>query len=76
MGDTASGQERAAIREDAIRFTMSVLRNASDWQEGQHALFEHDRFGDWLRSLGDDDVVEANSIVREAEDRLGDQVPY
>jgi|tagenome__1003787_1003787.scaffolds.fasta_scaffold19311722_2 hypothetical protein len=55
---------------------MGVLRNATDWQEGEHALFDHDRFGDWLRAFGDDDIAEAQSIIRDAEGRLGDDVPY
>jgi hypothetical protein len=60
------------IREEAIRYTMAVLRTATDWQEGQDALSNHERFGPWLRG----DIAEAQSIVREAEERLGDDVPY
>jgi hypothetical protein len=63
------------IREDAIRFTMGVLRNASDWQEGQTALGEHDRFGPWLEE-GSDPVADAQSIIRDAEEHLGDALPY
>ena len=60
------------IREKAIRYTMGVLRHARDWQEGEHALANHDVFGPWLG----DDIAEAQSIIREAEERLGDDVPY
>lgn len=60
-------------RESAIRFTMSVLRRAKDWQEGQDALSNHPRFGSWL---GEDGIAEAQSIIREAEERLGDELPY
>ena len=62
-------------REAAIRFTMSVLRHATDWQDGQHALADHPRFGPWLEASGDP-VVEAAAIISEAEKRLGDDVPY
>jgi hypothetical protein len=63
------------IREDAIRFTMGVLRHAKDWQDGQTALGDHDRFRPWLDE-GSDPIAEAQSIVREAEERLGDELPY
>lgn len=63
------------IRVAAIRFVMGVLRNASDWQEGQHALANHPRFGPWLEASGDA-LAEAQSIIREAETRLGDALPY
>lgn len=67
------------IREHAIRFTMAVLREASDWQEGQTALGDHERYGPWLLEIGGDEmgaITEAQSIIRIAEDRLGDEVPY
>ena len=62
-----------STREAAIRFVMGILRHARDWQEGQDALSNHDRFGPWL---GDDGIAEAQSIIREAEERLGDKLPY
>jgi hypothetical protein len=65
------------IREDAIRATMRVLRRATDWQEGQTFLGQDDRFGPWLvEESGDDGIALAQSIVREAEERLGDELPY
>jgi hypothetical protein len=64
------------MREQAIRFVMGVLRHASDWQEGQHALADHPRFGPWLEASGYDALAEAQSIIREAEERLGDALPY
>jgi hypothetical protein len=68
------------IRENAIRFTMGVLRQASDWQEGQTALADHPLYGVWLEEQFADDelamIAEAQSIVRAAEDRLGDALPY
>lgn len=63
-------------RERAIIFVMGVLRNAKDWQEGAHALAEHRRFGPWLRKNFPDPASEAQNIIREAEDTLGDQLPY
>lgn len=66
-----------AMRERAIRYTMGVLRTARDWQEGQHALADHSQFGPWLNRLaGDDSISVAQSIIREAEERLGDELPY
>lgn len=65
------------IRENAIRFTMGVLRRARDWQDGEDALANHPVYGPWLAAGSDDPFIsEAQSIIREAEDRLGDALPY
>jgi hypothetical protein len=64
-----------STREAAIRFVMGVLRVATDWQDGQHALADHERFGPWLEASGDP-LAEAQAIIREAETRLGDALPY
>lgn len=63
------------IREQAIRFTMSVLHRATDWQEGQDALANHDRFGPWLAKSADP-IGDSQDIIRAAEDRLGASLPY
>lgn len=63
------------IQEAAIRFTMGVLRRASDWQDGQDALANHPKFGPWLEESGNE-LADAQAIIREAEDRLGDDLPY
>ncbi len=64
----------------AIHYTASVLRTASDWQEGEQALINHSRFGPWLREeCGGDELAmhsKAQYIVSKAEERLGDQLPY
>jgi hypothetical protein len=69
-----------AIEEAMIRYTMGVLRSATDWQEGQDALSNHPTYGPHLRDLyGDDDgaiITEMQNIIREAEERLGDDLPY
>jgi hypothetical protein len=61
-------------REQAIVFTMRVLERASDWQDGQDAL-ANSSFADWLEATGDA-LAEAQSIIREAEERLGARLPY
>lgn len=65
------------MREGAIRFVMGVLRHARDWQDGEDALANHPIYGPWLE-VGSDDpfIAEAQSIIREAEERLGDALPY
>jgi hypothetical protein len=71
MAKTLTTYERATL------FAMGVIRHARDWQEAQHALFDHDTFGPWLRSrMADDhDDAEMMSIIRHAEERLGDDLP-
>jgi len=56
---------------------MGVMRQSKDWQEVQHALFNDDTFGPWLRSrmADEDDGAEMMSIIHEAEERLGDKLP-
>jgi len=67
------------IREAAIHYTMSVLEKARDWQDGQTALISHEAFGPWLNETCTDEehvCTECQSIIREAEARLGDKLPY
>jgi hypothetical protein len=63
--------------ERAVRFAMSVIRQSRDWQEVQHALFNDDTFGPWLRGrmTDEDDGAEMMSIIHQAEERLGDDIP-
>jgi hypothetical protein len=65
---------RLSTREDAARFTMNVLRNASDWQMAQHALADEPRFEHLFYE--DDELNLAQSIIRDAEERLGNRLPY
>jgi hypothetical protein len=66
-----------SMYEQGVRYAMTVLVKAKDWQEAQHALIEHDRIGPWLLGVhGDDAVEEIQSIIHEAEERLGDRLPY
>lgn len=66
--------------ESAVRYTMSVLRYATDGQEGEQALSDHPRFGPWLRNeCGGDEMAalsKAQRIVSTAEQRLGNDLPY
>lgn len=65
------------MREKAIRYAVGILRHATDWQEGQTALGDHDEFRPWLEAEdGDDGIMAAQSIIREAEERLGNDLPY
>lgn len=63
------------IRDAAILFTMHILRQANDWEEAQHALADHPRFGPWL-SGHEDAIVETQSIIRESEERLESEINY
>lgn len=70
-------KHKQANREFAVDFVIGVLRKAEDWQEGQHALADHPTIGPWLRgAYGSDVLVETQSIIREAEGRLGSDLPY
>jgi hypothetical protein len=63
----------ADIREDAIRYTMGVLRHAKDWQDGQTgSVITIVSARGSMRAA----IAEAQSVIREAEDRLGDELPY
>lgn len=62
------------IRTAAITFAMGIIMRSTDWQEVQDALSNHDKFGPWLRTQGDE-AGDYQSIIRDAEDRLGDKVP-
>ena len=62
-------------RERAVRFAMGVLRTAKDWQEAQHALADHAEFGPWIAAQGNE-IADCQAIIREAEERLGADLPY
>jgi hypothetical protein len=56
-----------------MRFNLHpfVLRKADNWQKAQHRLADHAIIGPWLRDTFVEDVlVEVQSIIREAEERL------
>lgn len=61
-------------REQAVRFAMVEMRWATDWQDVQEAMANHDEIRPWLDEDGDP-VGLAQSIIREAEERLGDALP-
>lgn len=61
-------------REQAVRYAMGEIRCATDWQEVQEALANHDEIRPWLDEDGDP-VALAQSIIREAEGRFGDDLP-
>ena len=65
------------MRERAVRNVMEVLRHASDWQEGQNWLSENDYFHAWIEEEAPDNELSlCQSIVHEAEERLGAELPY
>jgi len=71
MGRQGIGERQMTIREDAVRYAMSVILESTDWQEVEHALINHDRFAPWLESVGAwDDTNFCVSIIRDAEERL------
>ena len=66
-------------RRVAVVYVKTVLLNAKDWQEGQHAMADHPTIGPWLRGAyhdDDDRIPVIESIIRTAEDELGDRLPY
>jgi hypothetical protein len=64
-------------RELAVSVAMGALRRAEDWQDAQDALANHVTVGPWLRgTFGADVLSEVQSIIREAEEQLGDELPY
>jgi hypothetical protein len=63
--------------EQAIDYAQKIILRSTDWQEVQHALANHRSIGPWLRArmTDDDDLSEIQAIIREAEERLGDDLP-
>lgn len=64
---------------NAVRYAEQAVQNAKDWQEVQHALAEHPVHGPWIRSIAMDDMdcaKIAQEVISEAEEKLGDRVPY
>jgi hypothetical protein len=63
-------------RTAAVNYAMSVIRRSTDWQQAQTALADHPTLGPWLEQEFADDVIsEVQSIIRDAEEQLGDAVP-
>jgi hypothetical protein len=59
--------------DNTVRFAMSVLRRATDWQEAQHAIADHPHYGRMF--TGADDPA-LSAVISEAEVLLGDDLPY
>ena len=70
-------EHEAANREQAVSYLVRwVLPSASDWEDGTRALANHPTIGPWLRGAHGADAIDvATSIVREAEERMGDALP-
>lgn len=62
------------MRTTAVRFAESVIMRSTDWQQVEDALANDDRFGAWLDASGEPMQL-AQSIIREAEERLGNKAP-
>ncbi len=70
MTDMITTQDRA------LAFAKSLIMKTKDWQEVQHALADHDEFRTWLEeTYGDDVLGGVQSIIRKAEEQLGDKLP-
>lgn len=69
-----------AMRDRAVGFVVGVLRRANDWQIGEHALASNERLAAWMDSETGGDSSEwhtlAQSIIREAEAIIGDDLRY
>lgn len=65
----------ANMQQQAERFAETAILGASDWEEVQQALADHDTFGPWLDQTGDP-MRHSQAIIRKAERRLGNKVPY
>ena len=59
------------IKSRAIDFAKAEIMRASDWQEVQDALANHDEFGPWLG----DEQSDYQRLIREAEASLGNKIP-
>ncbi len=66
------------IEARAVDYVAQVLRDAADWQEGQHALADHAEFGPWIeRECGGDEMAQVamcQRIIRAAEEKCSDQL--
>lgn len=61
----------ATTQARATQYAKAVIARSTDWQEVQHALFEHDEFGPWLRSQDNDGM----NVIRAAEETYGRNLP-
>jgi hypothetical protein len=68
------------MEERAVAFVAEALSGARDWQEGQHALADNDEFHAWIAQECDGDGIAETAmcqdIIRKAEEKLGDRLPY
>lgn len=63
--------DRPDIKARALAFTKAAILRSTDWQEVENALSNHDEYSAWL---GDDSSA-YQSLIREAEEALGDKIP-
>lgn len=69
MSDTLLYRNIFPDFEKAVRYAEVRVQVASDWQDVENDLANHDRFGPALEILGDDGLAVAQAIIREAEGR-------
>ena len=63
------------LHDYAVRYAKGVIKTSTDWQQVQDALANHSRIRAWLDATYGDDVAGCQSIIREAEEQLGDDLP-
>ncbi|ACK79904.1 hypothetical protein RU820_05325 [Acidithiobacillus ferrooxidans] len=83
MSDKTMGSERYDIdREKVVRFAVHQLMEsqAQDWQEVQTALAENTCFRGWIYQesggVEEEAIVIIQDVIREAESRIGADLPY
>ena len=59
-----------STRNDAVHYAMERILQSTESQEVEHALADDGRFSDLIP-----DAAAAQSIIRDAEKRLGSRIP-
>lgn len=66
-------------RPSLVRYAMSVLRTATDWQEAQTAIANNPRWRAFAEEQGGDEsgaLAFVQGVIADAEEMLGDDLTY
>jgi hypothetical protein len=71
--DALERELNTLLEAEAVRYCLTRISSATDWQDLHEALANHPTVGPWLLEMGDAGLGEAQRLIRLAEDEADER---